>query len=466
MFKRVFIKVCLLAVSGIFVIGGLFGCASDNDNPAGSGISNTAAERIIEESSEKIPQNIIFWHSMGGSAGEAIDKMVADFNASQDYITVEAQFQGAYDDAITKLQSLAGTNAAPDIMQLYDIGTRWMIDSGNAVPMQILIDRDNWDISQIEPNIAGYYSIDNKLYSMPFNSSTPIMYYNKDAFAAAGLNPDSPPKNWDELENACTALTREENGETLYGITLQVYGWFFEQYMSKQELNFANNGNGRDSTATAVEFEANGGGFAFLNRWKDFYDKGIMGNLGRDGTACFTAFAAGKTFIVLGSTASLPTLLDMVGDAFETGTGFLPDLIPGTNGGVSIGGGSLWMMDKGDDDSKNAAWEFIKYMVQPKEQFYWHTQTGYFPISVKAYDLPEMQEHLKSKPQFQTAIDQLHASPVNARGALLGVFTEARQTVEKNIEMVLDGSQPAEKAILEMAKSINSAIEIYNIANE
>jgi sn-glycerol 3-phosphate transport system substrate-binding protein len=467
--KKILSKKTLSAVvSALLTAGSFVGCAGNSasaGDASAAGGGNPAPTQTVAQTAGTTQQNIVFWHSMGGSGGEAIDKMVADFNASQDYITVTAQFQGEYDDAVTKLQSLAGTDAAPDIMQLYDIGTRWMIDSGNAVPMQTLIDRDGWDVSVVEPNIAGYYTVDDMLYSMPFNSSTPIMYYNKDWFREAGLDPETPPANWDELEAAASALTHDEGGETLYGFTLQIYGWFFEQYISKQSLNYANNGNGRESTATAVEFDSNGGGQALLDRWLDLYNQGILGNLGRDGNACIAAFATGKTGIVFGSTASMATILAGVDGAFEVGTGFLPDLTPGVNGGVSIGGGSLWMMDKGGDESKNAAWEFIKYMVLPEQQFYWHTQTGYFPINTKAYDIPEMNAHLEKNPQFRTAIDQLHASPVSARGALIGVFTEARQTVERNIEMVLDGSQTPGQAIAEMAKSINTAIETYNIAN-
>lgn len=441
--------------------------ANNATNTSTSEIASTPESETPPSTEETLtePQELIFWHSMGGSGGEALEKMVSDFNNSQDYITVTPQFQGNYDDAVTKLQSVIGTDAAPDIMQLYDIGTRWMIDSGYSVPMQELIDSENWDVAQIEPNIAGYYTVDGTLHSMPFNSSTPIMYYNKDAFRDAGLDPDTPPANWDELEEYSQKLTHTEDGETFYGFTLQVYGWFFEQYLSKQGLTYANNGNGRDAVATVVDFDQNGGGTAFLTRWNDLYQKGLVGNLGRDGDACINSFGAGKTYMIFGSTASINTVLSAVGGDFELGTGFLPDLITGTNGGVSIGGGSLWMVDKGSDDRKTAAWEFIKFMVSPEQQVYWHQQTGYFPISVKAYDLPEMQEHLEANPLFQTAIDQLHASPVEARGALLGVFTEARQTVEKNIEMMLDGSQTPEDAVSSMATSINSSIEKYNIAN-
>ncbi len=417
----------------------------------------TPEQRMVEGKT-----NITFWHSMGGAGGEGIKKMVEDFNAQSDTINVIEIFQGNYDDAITKLKSSVASGQGPEIMQLYDIGTRWMIDSGYAVDMQTVLERDGYDLSQIEPNIAAYYTVGDKLYSMPFNSSTPIMYYNKDAFTAAGLDPENPPANFDELETAATALTKENAP----GMTMRVYSWLFEQYCSKQGKMYANNGNGRDDKATAVEFDGNGAGAAFLAKINDFTKKGICGNLGRDDAAILNAFGAGQTAIIFGSTASLPSIVGAVNGAFALGTAPLPDLIAGTNGGVSIGGGSLWIMDKGDDASKDAAWQFIKYAVSPEVQVYWHKQTGYFPITTKAYELEEMKEQMANNPLFVTAIDQLHASPTSARGALLGVFTEARGILEANWEDMLADKLTPEQAVEESAKAINAAIEQYNIAND
>ncbi|MDD3212860.1 MAG: ABC transporter substrate-binding protein [Eubacteriales bacterium] len=404
---------------------------------------------------------ITFWHSMGGSGGEAIDKIVSDFNAANPDIEVVAEYQGSYDDAITKLKSAVTSGQGPEIMQLYDIGTRWMIDSGYAVTMQEVIDRNGYEVSQLEPNIAGYYTVDGTLYSMPFNSSTPIMYFNADLLKSAGIDTENPPANMEELRAACEKLT---NGDVT-GMSFRVYSWFFEQYCSKQGLDFADNDNGRTAPATAVAFDENGAGVTLLSWLKNMNDKGLNANFGRDDTATMTAFAAGKIGFIFGSTASLTTILKAVNGAFEVGTAPLPDLVTGVNGGVSIGGASLWMMNKGDDASKDAAWKFIEYAVSPEVQVYWHEMTGYFPVTTKAYDLPEMQKHLAERPQFQTAIDQLHASPVEAHGALLGVFTEARGIIESNWESMLGGSLTPEEAISASASSINDAIEMYNFAN-
>ena len=188
--------VSLLLVAAI-TVGMLAGCGGGKSSISQDGSSDTA------DSSEKVEMadakdvdgtTITFWHSMGGVNGQAIDTLVKKFNDENEYgITVEAQYQGEYDDSLNKLKSAQIGNMGADLVQVYEIGTRFMIESGWTVPMQEMIDADNYDVSEIEPNLAAYYTIDNQLYSMPFNSSTPIMYYNKDMFDKAGITeiPDS-----------------------------------------------------------------------------------------------------------------------------------------------------------------------------------------------------------------------------------------------------------------------------------
>ena len=131
---------------------------------------------------------ITFWHSMSGVNGEALTALVDQFNEENTYgITVDAEFEGEYDDAINKLKSSMVGGSGPDLIQVYEIGTRFMIDSGWVISMQELMDANGYDNSNIVPNIAAYYTIDDQLYAMPFNTSTPILYYNKDMFDAAGI---------------------------------------------------------------------------------------------------------------------------------------------------------------------------------------------------------------------------------------------------------------------------------------
>ncbi len=453
-------RILTVLLAGTMTLG-IVGCTTATAGTTSTDAGTTESTETTESTTTGDVAEITFWHSMGGAGAEAIDQFVADFNAANDDIVVTAEYQGEYDDAITKIRANMVSGQVPNVMQLYDLGTRWMIDSGYAIPMQDYIDADGYDASVIEENIAAYYTVDGKLQSMPFNSSTPLMYYNKDLFTASGLDPENPPTNFEELEAAAEAMTNEENGTV--GMAMAIYGWYFEQYLAKQGATYFDNGNGRESYPTAVEFDSNGAGLNFIETINDLTLKGFNSNLGRDSESITNSFGSGQIGIIFGSTASLTSNLTVAGDNFELGTAPLPDL--GQEGGVSVGGGSLWMLDTASDAEKDATWEFIQYVVSPEVQIDWHKATGYFPVTTESYDLPAMQEHLDANPLFQTAIDQLHASSPEDAGALSGVFTEARQIIEKNWEAMNNGELTPQQVIDESADEINTAVENYNLAN-
>jgi sn-glycerol 3-phosphate transport system substrate-binding protein len=406
------------------------------------------------------PKKVVFWHAMGGANNKVVDQMVADYNSSQDKIKVEAVFQGSYDDLLSKLKASMGTSESPSVVQMYEIGSRFMIDSKAITPMQNFIDADKWDLSQLEPNIVGYYTLGSKLYSMPFNTSNPILYYNKDLFKAAGLDPAKPPKTFEELKAAAAAITKTGKAT---GANFAIYGWFIEQLFANQGADYVNNGNGRTSLATQslVNTEP---GVKVLTWWKDLIDTKAANNLGRKTDDSKKAFSAGQVGMILDSTAALKGLVDSASGKFEVGTGFLPKPADAKEGGVIVGGASLWVMNNRPDDEQKSTWDFIKFLTSPKEQAYWHVNTGYFPITKKAYDEDVVKENLKKFPQFQTAIDQLHQTKLNTatQGAVMGVFPEARQIVEGAIEEALNNKKSPKEALDAAEKEITSKILLYN----
>lgn len=420
-------------------------------------------EFSMADASEVDGTEISFWHSMGGVNGQAIDTLVKKFNDENEYgITVKAQYQGEYDDSLNKLKSAQIGNMGADLVQVYEIGSRFMIESGWITPMQQMIDADSYDLSQIEPNLAAYYTIDNQLYSMPFNSSTPIMYYNKEMFEKAGIT--EIPDSLEGIEAVGEKLLNEGGAGQV--ISLGIYGWFFEQFIGKQGLEYANNGNGRTEPATAVVFDENGAAENILTAWKSLYDKGYAPNVGKGGDAGLADFSAGKSAITLGSTASLKQILQDVNGKFEVGTAYFPKVKSTDEGGVSIGGASLWALNNNDPKKTRATWEFVKFLISPESQAYWNAQTGYFPVTTAAQEEPVFKENVEKYPQFQTAIDQLHDSSPEYVGALLSVFPEARATVESEIENLLNGNADVEKTVKNMADAINKSIEEYNLVNE
>lgn len=410
---------------------------------------------------------VVFWYSLGGTNAEVIAAMTEAFNASQDRIFVEAQYQGEYDDAINKLKATAMGEALPfDIVQSYEIGSRFIIDSGKMVPVQTYIDKTGFDTSVIEPNLLAYYTIDGVINSMPFNCSTPLMYYNKTAFEEAGIT--EVPTTVDGILAIAEKLTTydAEGKVDRAGFTFSNYGWFFEQWTGKMGRQYVNNGNGRQSYATAVDFDQNGAALDLFKMWKKISESPYTYYVERGGTAqARAAFVAGKTAIFLASTANLAGVLANVGDTFEVGTAFFPYVNEGDKGGVSTGGGTLWMVNSGDEKRMDASWEFIQYMINPENQAIWNARTGYFPINMKAHDTQTFKDNIAKYPQFQTALDQLHASGPEYVGSLLSVFPEVRQYVEDVTEEVfLKGLSP-EEAVTKLTNLANDAIEMYNLTN-
>ncbi len=450
--KSLWKRIAGLLLLGVMVMS-ITGCG-DSSNEAGKG---------------KEPTKIVFWYAVGGKVGEATKTLVKEFNDMHPDIKVEAVFQGDYDSAINKLKQSIASKSTPNVMQVYDIGTRFMIDSKAVVPVQKWIDKENFDTSSYEKNILAYYTVDNKLYSMPFNTSTPLLYYNKDMFKAAGLDPDNPPKTFEEVAADAQKLTqRDSSGKvTRPGMAMAIYGWFFEQFLAEQNAQYANNGNGRDAMATAVSFNSPQGE-KVLNWWADMVKNGSAVNMGRKTEDTMKAFVSGQTAMTIDSTGVLGDIMDGVNGKFEVGTGFMPHPEGSANGGVIIGGASLWMLSGHSDAEEKASWEFIKFMTAPKQQAFWHIKTGYFPVTTAAYDDDELKKYDAKYPQFKIAIEQLHNTPINrsTQGGLLGVFTQARQEIENAIEHVLAGQASSQDALQKAADTVNDAVARYNSSVE
>lgn len=458
MFKKVASK---LLVALMFL--GLTACAGSKEAPNNSTdeskTKNSEQAENTESQGSTDKTTIVFWHSMGGNLNDAIDYLVEEYNNSQDKYVVKAQFQGEYDDALTKLRSSAsGKDVGADLVQVFDLGTRYMIDSGLIKPIQDFVDQDNYDTSQLEENLLAYYTVDGKLNSMPFNSSTPLLYYNKDMFDEAGVE---VPKSLEEMKETGKKLM--DSGVTDMPISMNVYGWWVEQFMSKQGLDIFDKGNGRKANPTKTVFDESVGVTNVLKEWKELKDLGIAPNVGKQGGS--PEFKAGTSAMTFASTASLAQILSEVGDRFEVGTAYFPGVMASDSNGVSIGGASLYALDSGDEDKMQGTWDFIKFLVSVDSQTYWNANTGYFPVNKGVLDTEEFKELIEKSPQFETAINQLHDSSPEDQGALATVFQESRQIIEKYIEEMLNDKLSPEEASKKMAEEIDAALESYNKVN-
>ncbi|MFD0681664.1 MULTISPECIES: ABC transporter substrate-binding protein [unclassified Paenibacillus] len=455
--KRINIKSLITLCMAVMMVF-LAACGNTGNQPAASS-GNKDAAAPAPATSSKGPVKVIWWHSMSGELGKAIDKLVTDYNASQKNVIVEAVFQGTYDESLNKMKASMDSKSGPALIQVFEIGSRFMIDSKAITPMQKFIDQDKYDLTQLEENILNYYRIDGKLNAMPFNTSNPILYYNKDMFKAAGLDPEKPPATYEEVAKAAKALTKDGKS----GASFAIYGWFMEQFFANQGAELLNNGNGRKGLATESMLNSDAG-VKTLAWWKQMVDDKTALNLGRKTDDTKKAFIAGQVAMTLDSTGSLRGIVDGAQGKFQVGTGFLPKPSDAKDGGVIVGGASLYILNNRTDDEQKAAWDFIKFLGEPKQQAYWHVNTGYFPITKKAYDEQTVKDNLLKYPQLKTAVDQLHSTKANTatQGAVMGVFPEARQLTEGAIEEVLNGKKQPKEALDAAAKEISGKLGTYN----
>ncbi len=406
---------------------------------------------------------IEFWHSMGGVLGEATEGLVKQFNDSQSTYTVKSTYVGSYDDGINKLLAGLRANKVPNVIQVYDIGSRTMVDSGAIEPLENIAKANGFDLDKYVPQPRNYYTVDGKLNAMPFNSSTPLVYFNSDAFQKAGVEYRN---SWTlaDLEAAARKLTiKDDSGKTTrYGIAIAIDSWFVEQFSYNSGEYFCNNENGRKARATEVNF-TNPADVAFVDWWARLVKDGVMANVGRNGADAQSSFAQGQAAITVQSTAGLTGTLKLVGGKFAVRTAFYPYLKE--RNGVSIGGASLYALKGQDADQLKATWAFVNFLLQPKQQANWHLKTGYFPVIKGVVETPEVRQAHVKQPNFTTTIRQLETSKVNnySAGCLMGAFPEIRQYVQAAVEEAIKG-KPAADALKDAKVKADAALVRYNSA--
>ncbi|MEO0597226.1 MAG: ABC transporter substrate-binding protein, partial [Chloroflexota bacterium] len=413
------------------------------------------------------PIELEFWHAMGGGLGEQTQLLVDRFNESQDGIVVTATFQGSYDDTYNALLASFDTDTSPNVIQNFDLASQTMLDTGRLVPAYELMEATDFDADVFVPAVRDYYSDENGMVAMAFNSSTPILYYNAELIAEAGVElPDNDSLSFSELLEICDAI--QANTDAEYCITLGQVGWYFEQILANSGGLYYNNDNGRTGRASEVMFNDAIGVevFEFLT---GLYANGYAPNLGNTWTDTDTTFLAGQAAMIFDSTAGAAGLQE--GADFEVDTTYIPHADSTERNGVVIGGAALWLLDSGDEATNLAAWEFMRFMSEEAQQVTWHTGTGYFPVRTSLQENEELAAFWGTSPNFLTAIEQLaDTNTVNEDGtpnyAVLGgragPAPAIRSIVVDAYSRVLDDGLSVQEALDEAAERANQELEDYN----
>lgn len=403
---------------------------------------------------------ITWWHAMSGSRLDVVNAIVDSFNASHPNIELKPLFTGSYAETLTKFIAAYRTGTAPNLVQVYEVGTETMLDSGAIIPVYTIPEMlgESWDWAQYVIPITNYYSKDGNLWSMPFNSSTAMLYYNKDIFEKAGLDPNKPPTTWKELEEYGKKILK--SGAVEHVLSFGWPGWIFEQMHAYHNQLFANNDNGRSGLATEVLFNGPFGTMV-LETWARLAKEGIFLYGGPEYSAN-TAFKAGQLAMLIQSTSSLSGIEKKAN--FAVGTSFLPRFEGYPRGNSVIGGGSLWVTKGQSQEELRAVWEFLKYLGQTDIAIQWHKGTGYFPTvnsAVKAL----LDEGWFSKDQnYLTAFLQILSgrrdNPAVA-GVRLGPFVEIREIERAAIEKAVSGVMSPKEALDEAAQKANALLADY-----
>ncbi len=406
---------------------------------------------------------IEFWHAMSGDRIDLIQGIVDRFMAENPNITVNVQYTGSYNDTLNKTVSAYRAGNAPHVFHLYEIGTLGMINSGMISPIDQLAERYDrpidWD--EFFVPVQSYYKYQGLHYSMPFNSSTPLVYYNKTFFKQAGLDPENPPRTYAAIREA--AIKLREAGICETPITWNLHCWYFEQMSCLQDAPFVNNDNGRgEDLPTAVVFNGEAGNRA-LDWWIGMYNDGLFMDVGPGWSNHRAAFGAGEVAMIMSSSSDVNLLTKSLSEkGWEMGTGYLPRP-EGATGGVAIGGGSLWITNEHPAEEELAALKLVQFISNDESQMEWHKGTGYFPVRKTAMDLLEKEGWFTENPNYRTAFDQLLDSPetLNTAGSLLGVFPETRAIVESSIQECYAG-KPVADALDDAAAQVNDLITEWN----
>lgn len=407
--------------------------------------------------------SIQFWHSMSGEKGKIVSEMVEEFNkANAGKIKAQAQFVGTYEEGLNKTRTALLAKRGPHVVQITDIGTMVMIDTGAIAPLQDFVDNDpSFPSKELLPQLRRYYEYGGKLQSLPFATSNPILYYNEDAFKKVGLT--RAPKTFQELVDYSRKLTTAETKTK--GITWPLHSWFFEQFVARQGQVLVNFENGRSGRATEANF-LSAESLNFVSLWAAMVKEGIFSNVGRGWEPAEQNFLAGRAAMLITSTSDVFEVQKKV--SFKVVTAPIPAKDESTKGGTIIGGNSLWILKDKPDAEKQAAYELVKWMASKPMQKKWHTNTGYFPIRADLISELEKEGFYKKYPNAKTAIDQLRASPSipATSGALLGVFPELRENIDSAIERVLTSGEDPKTALGKAKEQTEKALARYNRGRE
>jgi sn-glycerol 3-phosphate transport system substrate-binding protein len=395
---------------------------------------------------------IEFWHGLGQPGGGILEGFATEFNNSQTQFRVNATYKGSYPETMVAAIAAFRAGNAPHIVQMFEVGTATMMAAKGAIkPVYELMRETNtpFDPSIYLPAVRGYYSsADGKMISMPFNSSTTVTFWNKDAFRRAGLNPDNPPKTWAETRAAAQKI-RQTNAAPC-GFTFAWPTWSqVENFSAIHDVPLATKGNGFEGFDTELTINS-GLHVRHLQFLMDMLKEGSFKYGGRD-AAGDALFPSGECAIIHGSSGLRGRIVREA--KFQWGTTYLPyyEDVKGAPKNSIIGGASFWVMTspRRTKEEYKAVAEFFRYLGRPEVVAKWHIETGFLPITFPGIQQVQSMGYYEQNPGADIPYKQLTRTlPTrNSKGLRLGNMPEIRTVIYEEWEKAFQGQQTAKQAM-------------------
>ncbi len=409
------------------------------------------------------PVNIDFWESMTQANATTLQKLTTQFNASQKKVHVTLVQQADYTTTWIKYQAGLSNNQLPALVQLTETGLQGVVDTRSILPVQSCITASRYSTADFVPRTLAYYKLHGVQEGMPFAVSIPIVYYNKQAFTAAGLNPNLPPVTLSQYVADAKALKAHGSGTGLV-----VYPWLFHNWMATANQLMVNNANGRSARATRTRFSSPAG-VAVWSALNTMVQSGAAVTNPATGPDAFDnllGIGDGKYGMTIETSAALGTVTDLVAKYpnITLGVGPFPVASARSKAGVSGGGSALYISNRVPAAQQAAAWLFTTFLDSTQSQATWAAGTGYIPIRRSSVLTPTIRQLWATNPAYKVAYTQLLSGALTAAsiGQALGPYlTMTTAIVNGENAMFVHGVSPS-KALASTAGQVNSIISSYN----
>ncbi|MGV3652923.1 MAG: sn-glycerol-3-phosphate ABC transporter substrate-binding protein UgpB, partial [Noviherbaspirillum sp.] len=396
-----------------------------------------AAVLLATAGSAQAVTEISWWYSNTGALSDRIQAMTQEFNKSQSEYKVTATFKGGYDESMAAAIAAYRAGNAPNILQVFEVGTATMMYSkGAIVSVASLMKQagEKFDPAAYVPAVSGYYtSAKGEMMSLPFNSSTTVFFYNKDKFAKAGLDPEKPPVTWQDVVAAAAKL--KASGERCPYTTAWQSWVHLESFSAWHNVEFATKGNGLGGLDTRLKFNSPLH-VRHIENLANWSKQGYFSYGGRK-TEADSRFFSGECAMVTTSSAAYGNIKKNAKFKFAVSPMPYYADAPGAPQNTVIGGASLWAMSGKKPEEYKGVAKFFQFLSKPEVQAKWHQETGYLPTTMAAYTLTKSSGFYDQNPGTDVSVQQMVTKTTDkSRGIRLGSFVQIRGVIDEELEGV------------------------------